>query len=115
MSDAVQGTEEAAVRPPSRARRTVRRILVGLGVAVVTLVALGAALYAFGGMWTRTPEMRASHEALVASGDAQPVEGRFVIPIPGCVCHSADPVLQAEHSARRIRECSQCHSRVGPP
>ncbi|MRS11844.1 MAG: hypothetical protein EG823_02075 [Actinobacteria bacterium] len=106
--------EEQADLRPSRSRLILRRVLVGVAVTAIVLVALGATLYFFGGMWVRTPEVFLAYEELVESGSAPPVEGRFVVPIPGCVCHSDDPVLQAQHSARRIRECSKCHERVGP-
>jgi hypothetical protein len=101
-------TETAA---PSRGRRTLRRVLVGLGWTAVVLVAVATALYAFGGMWVWTPEMRSDFEARVEAGTAEPIESRFVIPIPGCVCHSDDPVTQAQHSVRRINECMRCHGR----
>jgi hypothetical protein len=76
---------------------------------VLGLVLLAALLYAFGGMWVRTPEMRTAYQAQVDAGVAPTIEGRFVIPIPGCVCHSDDPALQAAHSVRRINECTRCH------
>ncbi|MCX8007608.1 MAG: hypothetical protein N3B11_05780 [Coriobacteriia bacterium] len=82
------------------------RVLAGSAAALVTT---GVVLYAYGGMWVRTPTMRASYAAMVARGEQPPLPARFVVPIPGCVCHSDDPVLQAQHSRRRIRECSSCH------
>ncbi|MBN1193371.1 MAG: hypothetical protein JXA36_06750 [Coriobacteriia bacterium] len=89
--------------------RIVKRIAAGLGIVVLVTIALAAAAYFFGGMWVRTPAMKEAHEELVAEGLVPEIEERFVIPIPGCVCHSDDPVLQAEHSVRRIRECANCH------
>lgn len=94
---------------PSRGRRIVRRVLLGIGWTIAALMALGIALYLFGGMWMRTPEMRGAYDDLVASGQQPALEGAFVVPIPGCVCHSDDPLLQAEHSQRHIRDCSICH------
>lgn len=73
------------------------------------LVALGVTLYSFGGMWVRTPEMRQAYDRLVDTGQAPALQPAFVVPIPGCVCHSDDPVLQAQHSVRRIRDCGECH------
>jgi enamine deaminase RidA (YjgF/YER057c/UK114 family) len=66
-------------------------------------------LYAFGGMWVRTPEMRAAYQAMVERHEQPALPARFVVPVPGCVCHSDDPVLQAQHARRRLRECSSCH------
>ena len=95
-------------------RRWLRRVLIGLGACVVALVALGALLYGYGSMWVPDPAMKAAHAELVAAGAAEPVEARFHVPIPGCVCHSDDPVQTMQHSTYRIRECSNCHERVGP-
>ncbi len=77
--------------------------------AAVVLITLGATLYLLGGMWVRTSEMQGAHDQLVETGQSEPVESRLVVPIPGCVCHSDDPVVQAEHSVRRISECMECH------
>jgi len=101
-------TSDGVVPPQKRLPRIGRRL--AIGAALVTgLVVLAATLYFLGGMWTRTPQMRSAYDALVTSGQARPIEARFVVPIPGCVCHSDDPVLQAEHSVRRVSECSECH------
>lgn len=87
----------------------VKRIALVLGAILLVLAALAGTAYLFGGMWTRTPEMKAAYAELVADGSKPEVDGPPVIPIPGCVCHSDDPTLQAEHSVRRIRECAECH------
>ncbi len=101
------GDLSADVRPaPERRRRRWPRVLGGV---VLALVALGVVLYAFGGMWLRTPEMRAAYDAMVERGEQPPLPARLVVPVPGCVCHSDDPVTQAQHSRRRLRECSVCH------
>ena len=81
----------------------------GVLITVVVLAVLAGTLYLFGGMWVRTPEMKQAYAQAVEAGDAEPLEGTFVIPIPGCVCHSDDPLLQAQHSERRIRDCMECH------
>ena len=99
----------AVVRP--RWRRVVRRIGIGLGVTVATIVALVALLYFFGGMERPSAEHRAAYNQLVAEDRAAPIENRFVIPIPGCRCHSDDSVAQMQHSVWRIRECAGCHAR----
>ncbi len=100
------GLSERGVRPR---RGLLGRILLGIGWTVAALVALGIVLYLFGGMWIRTPEMRSAYDQLVASGQQPTLERTLVVPIPGCVCHSDDPVLQAQHSTRHVRDCMSCH------
>lgn len=122
-----EGTQTAAVMeppgpptPPAPAatgeceppRRTPwwKRLLVGLFVTLLLLVLLAAAAYNFGSMWVPDREVREQYDRLVASGEVRERQPRqFHIPIPGCVCHSDDPVLVIEHEDRRIRECSGCH------
>ncbi|MCE5191271.1 MAG: hypothetical protein LLG08_05875 [Actinomycetia bacterium] len=94
---------------PARGRRVLRRVLLSVGWTLAALVAFGVALYLFGGMWVRTPEMRAAYSDLVASGQQPRLARTLVVPIPGCVCHSDDPVVQARHANRRIRDCFTCH------
>ncbi len=94
---------------PSRGRPILLRVLLGMGWTVAALLTLGVVLYAVGGMWVRTSEMRSAYDALVASGQQPTLEKTLVVPIPGCVCHSDDPVAQAQHSTRHIRDCMTCH------
>jgi len=104
-------TEEVACAPAGlRWKRVVKRIFIGIGVTIFGLIVLAALLYQFGGMWVRTPEMRAAYKDMVAAGTAEPVNYRFTIPIPGCTCHSDDPVLQAKHSVRHVKDCMKCHN-----
>jgi hypothetical protein len=86
-----------------------RRWLVRIGSVLVALVLVAAALYEFGGMWPASDAAQAAYAAGVAAGRRPAVPSRFTIPIPGCVCHSNDPVLIAQHSTRRISECAGCH------
>jgi hypothetical protein len=88
-----------------------RRALIRIGVTLSVLAAAAAVLYGFGGMWPPTAEVRAAYAAEVAAGRQPAVQGRFTIPVPGCVCHSDDPVLQLRHASRRISECGGCHTR----
>jgi len=95
--------------------RILRRILIGLGVTGALLALLGVLLYRFGGMSGSVhPETFRQYDAMVAAGRAPAIRGRFVIPIPGCQCHSTDPVLTAQHSVRRMSECNRCHD-TSPP
>jgi hypothetical protein len=88
-----------------------KRILIGVGVTLGVLVVLAAALYEFGGMWPPSEATRTAYAAMVARGEQPAVESRFTIPIPGCVCHTDDPVLQVQHAGRRMSECKGCHAR----
>ncbi len=109
---ALNSASDSEAAAPARGRRSrgiVRRIAIGFVTTLVALLLLAVALYEFGGMWVRTPEMRTAYDDLVTAGQATPIERRFVIPVPGCVCHSDDPVEQAQHSTWRIRECAECH------
>ena len=81
----------------------------GFAITIAVIVLLVGVLYLFGGMWTPSSEIRAEYDALVAAGEAEAIPWRFTIPVPGCVCHSDDPVLTMEHAGRRIRECNSCH------
>ena len=124
MSDAegygAQVAEEVAAPDPDeveaeaaalqrRKRPRWQKLLIGLGVVIASLAALAAALYLFGSMWFPSSEAKASYAQIEAAGQAPPVERQFHIPIPGCVCHSDNPVLVMEHSNRRIRQCMDCH------
>lgn len=92
-----------------RPRTLLGRVLVGLAVVVGAALALAAFLYLYGGPGGVTPEVRAEYRALVRAGQAAPVDDRFVVPIPGCTCHSDDPLVVVQHAERRVRECFQCH------
>ncbi len=95
---------------PVRPRRGLKRVLAWIGVVVGALVLVALVLFAFGGPGGVTKEVRAQHAVLVAAGTAPAVEDRFVVPIPGCTCHSDDPALMVEHAERRMRDCfGTCH------
>ena len=90
-----------------------KRVLIGLAITGAALVALAALLYNFGGMMPPSAEAKAQYESLVAAGQTTPAQKRFHIPIPGCVCHSDNPVLQVEHSRRSMNQCASCHGSGG--
>lgn len=101
---------EPELDTPARPRRRLKRVLAWIGVVVGTVVLVALVLFAFGGPGGVTKEVRAQHASLVAAGKAPAVDDRFVIPIPGCTCHSDDPVLIVEHAERRMRDCfGTCH------
>jgi hypothetical protein len=97
--------------PGPRWKRVLRWTAIGVGGTLVFLVFAAFMLYNFGGMWGSVyPELGPQYEQLVASGQAPALRKRFVIPIPGCQCHSTDPVLTAQHSKRHMNECGKCHN-----
>ena len=107
--DAEQTVECAPPRP--RWKRVLKWTAIGIGGTLAFLVFAAFMLYNFGGpSGSVYPEMRPQFEQMVVSGQAQPVRRRFVIPIPGCQCHSTDPVLTALHSKRHMNECGKCHN-----
>jgi len=109
MAEPELETPELAT-PLPRPRRRLRRVLAWIGGILGALVLVALVLFAFGGPGGVTQEVRAQHAELVAAGTAPAVEDRFVIPIPGCTCHSDNPVLIVEHSERRMRDCfGTCH------
>jgi hypothetical protein len=107
--DAEQADESAPKR--RRWMRVLKWTAIGVGGTVAFLLFAAVMLYFFGGpSGSVYPEMRPRFEQMVADGQAQPLRKRFFIPIPGCQCHSTDPVLTALHSKRHMNECIKCHN-----
>lgn len=103
--------DDSLAEQPKTVRRPLwKRLLKGLGITVILLAVVAGMLYEFGSMAPADPAMRAQYAQLVASGAVKDdVQKQFHIPIPGCKCHSTDPVLTMQHSTRRISQCSKCH------
>ena len=86
-----------------------------LAAAVVVVFALGKPTVTQVSSETATPA--ATPGDVSATPDVQPrpaaVPGGqpdpLAIEIPGCVCHSDDPDLVAEHATYRMSECFGCH------
>ena len=94
-----------------RWKRVLKWTLLAIGGTLVFLVFAAVMLYYFGGMSGSVyAELGPQYQQLVASGQAPALRKRFVIPIPGCACHSTDPVLTAQHSRRHMNECGKCHN-----
>jgi hypothetical protein len=110
-SIAPEGSPTEALEAARPTRRRLRRALIVAGIVAGTLAVVGALLYSFGTMQPPSAAVRAAYDTEVAAGRAPGVEARFGIPVPGCVCHADDPVLQVQHSTRRISECFTCHVR----
>lgn len=101
----------ACAPPGPRWKGVLKWTAIGIGGTLAFLVFAAFMLYNFGGMWGSVyPELRPQYEQLVASGQAPALRQRFVIPIPGCKCHSTDPVLTAQHAKRHMNECGKCHN-----
>lgn len=107
--------EVAPVEEPTARRkpkgRMLKRVLKGIGVTLLVLVVLGVLLYSFGSMQSPSSEVRQAYAAGVATGQVPAIGQSFHIPIPGCVCHSPDPVLQMQHESRHVKDCmtAGCH------
>lgn len=86
------------------------RMLVGMWIFFLGMLLIAALLYNFGSMWPPTDAQRSAYaEAVAQRGGSPHVERQFHIPVPGCVCHSDDPVTVIRHESRRISECMGCH------
>jgi hypothetical protein len=105
-----------------------RAVLIGLGVAVVSLLLAAGVLYAFG--TPQTPQLQSGYEEqpqgalseqmgqqpAVRTGEVPPADPKspLAIQIPGCVCHSDDPKLVEEHASYRMNQCAGCHAGTTP-
>jgi len=111
MTDLTSQTPPAEPRRSARWKRVLKRTLIALAVIVGLLVVAGVLAYEFGGMSGSVhPELLGEYDQLVASGKEPAIQKRFVIPIPGCQCHSTDPVQTAKHQVYRMSECGRCHN-----
>ena len=86
-----------------------RKALPWICLVLASLALVGAIIYRFGGPVAPPKSAVAEYQREVAEGIQPPLEQRFVIPIPGCVCHSDNPSSVVRHSVRRLSECSGCH------
>jgi len=114
-SGAPSADENLAVGPVVTTTPRWVRVLKRIGITVVALIALvvvaAVLLYNFGGMsGSAVPGVLDQYDQMVAAGQAPAIQRRFVIPIPGCQCHSKDPVLTAQHKRRHMNECMKCHN-----
>lgn len=106
MSD-TETTHSGAERPHWRERFL--RIALWTALVLSVLLVIASILYTYGGMERPSPEYESAYARLVSQGVISPIDERFTIPIPGCRCHSDDPVRQIRHSTYRLRECMACH------
>jgi hypothetical protein len=90
--------------------RILKRVALAIAGLIVALALVGALLYEFGTMERPSPRMTAAFQRMVAVGQARPVPAVWpAVPIPGCRCHSKDPVQTMLHTTYRIRDCGRCH------
>lgn len=92
-------------------RPWVRKLVIAGAILGVFVLILGLTVYNFGTMMPPSAEAEASYAKLQANGVMPELEKRFGVSIPGCVCHSDNPVITMQHSNRRLSECKQCHGR----
>lgn len=114
MTGPSPGEGDGALGGSRKPRRWLKRVGLSVLVVVAVLISAASVLYEFGGMEPPAPAVKSAYAQMVAAGRAKPVPGRFVVPIPGCVCHSADPAQQVTHSVYRMSECGSCHKGRGP-
>lgn len=110
--DVYQDETREAVRKPRGPlwKRVLKWTAITLGSLVSLAIVGGLLLYNFGGMSGSVhPELLKQYDQMVAAGKEPAIQKRFVIPIPGCQCHSTDPVLTAQHTRRHMNECGKCH------
>lgn len=94
--------------------RTRKRIVLIAGSAVLVTAALVVAMFAFGKPVTpqtsseaaAPPEVVSTQTPVGASGSGSDL---LAVEIPGCVCHSDDPAVVAEHASYRMSQCFECH------
>ncbi len=90
--------------------RVLKSIAIGFGATLVVLAVVGVALYFLGGPSGPSRKVRAAYAELAAAGATPPPPAeQFVLPIPGCRCHSDDPVAIVHHAEYRMRDCASCH------
>jgi hypothetical protein len=87
-------------------------------MALVALLAVVGVLFWFGGPQRPTENAAGGVETAAGtlpsgmmSGGEAPEGGveMPLIPIPGCKCHSDDPVVVEEHSRYSLSDCAECH------
>lgn len=95
------------------------RIGIIAGVGLFVVAGLVVVMFALGKPVTAQAPLQAAAPVAVAgevtspggeAGASGPEESDpLAIEIPGCVCHSDDPDVVAEHATYRMSECFGCH------
>lgn len=100
--------------------RTLQRVVIAVTVVLLVAAGLLVVMFALGRPVSPQVPPRAaapapgtpgSGESGGPGGSGAPTGGsdRLAIEIPGCVCHSDDPDVVAEHAKYRLSECFDCH------
>lgn len=90
-------------------------IIMATVAGVLAVIAIG--LFVFGTPTTPQVSPSAAPEGTVfppATETAPGASSPLAIEVPGCVCHSDDPQLVAEHATYRMSQCFDCHG-AGTP
>jgi hypothetical protein len=89
-------------------RTTLTRIGIGAAIVFFLLAAVVVVMFALGKptapQASATPAV-ASQPPSAPAAESDPL----AIQIPGCVCHSDDSVVVAEHASYRMSQCFDCH------
>ncbi len=107
---------EPKIAGASRPRRRWAWVLL---VSLAVLLGAAAYVYAFG-VPQATPSAAipapAATGAAPSDAEVPPPDPNspLAIQIPGCVCHSDDPKVVAEHEQYRMNQCFGCHKDGGP-
>jgi hypothetical protein len=98
--------------------RTRKRIVLIVGSAMLVIAALVVAMFAFGKPMTPQASSQAAPPGVAATqapaGAPEGGSDPLAVEIPGCVCHSDDPAVVAEHATYRMSQCFDCHSNGMP-
>ncbi|MBN2840991.1 MAG: hypothetical protein JXP37_08570 [Coriobacteriia bacterium] len=88
-----------------------RSIAIGFGATILTLIVIAVLLYFLGGPAGPSREVRDAYAEMEEAGTVwEPApEPQLVLPIPGCTCHSDDPVAIVHHAEYRLSDCVSCH------
>lgn len=91
----------------------------GIIALVAVGLVLGVAAFAFAFGTPQTPvapqagvptaQAPSASASAPATSDPAGEKAPFAVQIPGCKCHSDDPVVVEEHSRYRMNECRSCH------
>jgi hypothetical protein len=92
--------------------RMLKRIAVGLGATIVVLGILVAATFFFGKPVAPPTPLAESPPATAPPAAPPTATGPLAIEVPGCVCHSDDPQVVADHATYRMSQCFDCPTRT---
>ena len=93
------------------------RLLIGVLALVAVVLAVGIVLYLFGGPQGAGDVVAGGNAGVAVTATAAELQAPppdpsspLAIELPGCVCHSDDPAVVAEHAQYRMNQCFGCHA-----